>query len=86
MTSDNRVPRNLLFLHAKVGAGVLHEHVVLDKGAGVAEQVNPLSCGQLALLVLSLDPLDSSTKQSFVSLFFNFLFHSQCLLGTCKKK
>ena len=61
---------------------MLHEHVILHEGPRVAQQTDPLSGGQLALLVLGLDPLDSSAEQSLVSFFLNLLFHPQSLLGT----
>lgn len=35
--------------HAEVSAGMFHEHVVLDEGAGVAQNFNALTSSQLAL-------------------------------------
>ena len=60
VTGNNGVARNFFFLHAEVGAGVLHEHVVLDKAPGVEQHVYTLSSGQLTLLVLSINPFLST--------------------------
>ena len=78
MTSDNRGARIFSFSMPK-------SEQVCSMNMSYSTKVDPLPSRQLALLVLSLNPLDSSTKQSLLSLFLNVLFHSQSLLGTCAK-
>ncbi len=57
VTGNNRVTGDLLLLHAEICTGVFHEHVVFDKGAGIQQDVDPLPCRQLPLLVLRFDSL-----------------------------
>ena len=56
VAGDHGVPGHLLLLHAEVCAGVLHEHVVLHKTAGVQQNIDSLSGRQLSLLMLGLNP------------------------------
>ena len=41
-------------IHAKVGTGVLYKHVVLSESARIQEELNTLSCSQLALRITLL--------------------------------
>ncbi len=49
LTSDDRVSRVLFLLHVKVPAGVLHELVVLQESAGVAQELDALTGRQFTL-------------------------------------
>ena len=49
-------------VHAEARRARLDEHVVLDEGAGVEEQIDALSRGQLAFGVLLVDPLLPALK------------------------
>src|SRR5205823_14246508 len=48
---------DLLLLHPEIVAAVHLELVELDEAAGVEEELDPLAGGELAFLVLLLDPL-----------------------------
>ena len=44
-----RIVHERYLVHAKVPAGVFHEHVILDEGARVAQHLDPLPGCQFAL-------------------------------------
>ena len=68
VAGDHRVPGDLLLLHPEVGAGVLHEHVVLHEGPRVQQHGDPLPGSQLPFLVLRVNPLLSTLKEILGSL------------------
>ncbi len=57
------VAEDLALVHVEVGAAVDHEAVDLDEGAGIEEQVHPLTGGELAGLVLLGDARGAAALQ-----------------------
>ena len=55
VAGDHAVARDLLLLHAEIGAAMLDEHVPFLEGAGVEQQLDALAGGELALGVLGVD-------------------------------
>src|SRR3546814_417720 len=61
------VARDLLLGHPEIRGAVLHEHVPFLERAGIEQQVDTLAGGQLALLVLGLDPLRTTAQSGAVA-------------------
>ncbi len=74
---DHAVARDLVPLHAEIGAAVLDIHVELLEGAFVEQEVEALARGELAATVLGLDALGAAAGAGFVAanleLFQDFL-------------
>ena len=56
LAGHDAVARHLLLGHAELGAAVLDEHVGLLERIRVEQKLDPLAGGELAALVLRLDP------------------------------
>src|SRR4029077_398967 len=56
VAGDDAVARDLLFGHPEIAAAMLDEHIPFLEGIGVEQSPQPLARGQLAFLVLRLDP------------------------------
>ena len=56
LAGHHAVARHLLLGHAELGAAVLDEHVGLLERVRVEQELDPLAGGELAALVLRLDP------------------------------
>jgi hypothetical protein len=63
------VARDLLRLHAEVGAIVLDEHVIFFEAAGIEQDAQALAGGQPALGVLRCDPLFAPAQSGCRALF-----------------
>ena len=63
MTGDHSVTKDLVVLHAEVRAAVRHEAIKLDEGALIHEEVDALSRGELALLMLGGDACLAATNE-----------------------
>ena len=70
---DYPVSVRMGFFHSKVGAAVLDKHVVLFKTTRVQQEFQALTGGFLALGVLGLDALFSSSQARFLASFHQFL-------------
>ncbi len=62
VAGDHTVARDLLLLHAEVGAAMLDEHVPFFEGAGIEQEVETFARGELALGVLRLHPLAAAAS------------------------
>jgi hypothetical protein len=62
VSRDDAVPRHDLLFHAEVAAPVRHELVDFLEGAGVEQQVDALSRGQLARGVLAIEPVAAAAE------------------------
>ena len=56
MAGHHAIAWHLLVGHAEIDAAMLDEHVRLFEGVGVEQQLDALAGGELAALVLRLDP------------------------------
>ena len=68
-------PAHLLLLHLKVGAAVLHEHVVLAEAGGVEQQVDALARREPALRVALVDGRSAAAEHRLLARLFNALLH-----------
>lgn len=71
MTSHDTITRMGMVAHAKVLAAMFDEGVVLSERARVEEEADPLTGGELALLVLGNDTVLSTTNKALGALRFN---------------
>src|SRR5262245_13513919 len=70
MPGNHAISGDLVVRHAKIGATVLDEHPPLFEAAGVEQHVDSFTRGQLALGVLTVDPLLTATSAGGRPLFF----------------
>jgi hypothetical protein len=66
VSGHDAVARILLARHPEVAAAMDDERVELAEGPRVAEQLDPLVRGELARVVLPLDPLDAAPEARLV--------------------
>ena len=64
VAGHDAVTRHLLVGHAKIVATMLDEHVRLLEGVRVEQELDALAGGELAALVLRLDPALAAAKPS----------------------
>ena len=62
MSRYHSVPVKLLGLEAEIGRPVDHEAIELHEAAFVEQELQPLTGGELALLVLCLEPRFAATQ------------------------
>ena len=63
---DNPVTGKLLLIHVEIAAPVFHKEIILMKGAGIQQRMNPVPCGQLPESHLALDRLVSASTENLV--------------------
>ena len=73
VAGDHAITRDLLVLHAEVGAAVFDEHVPLLETAVVEEDSKTLTGGQLALAVLGIDALLATAQKCGGALLLQLL-------------
>src|SRR4051794_41935357 len=71
VAGDDAVARHLLLANAEIVTAVLDEHVPFLEGIGVEQHLDALARGQLALLMLGLDPAGAAAGARRRPLFFH---------------
>jgi hypothetical protein len=69
VADHHAVAGHLVLAHAEVAAAMLDEHVPLLEGAFVEQNLDALAGGELALLVLRLDPARAAAGAGPFALF-----------------
>src|SRR5439155_344949 len=67
VAGDDAIARHLLLADAEIVAAVLDEHVPFLEGIGVEQDLDALARGQLALVVLRLDPARAAAGKGVYS-------------------
>ena len=62
MTRYDSVAQHAFLGESEIGRTVGHEPVELHKGSGIHQEIDALPRGQLALVVLPLDPILTAAK------------------------
>ena len=70
---DHAVAGNGLFVHAKIDAAMLHEHVPFLEGIGIEKYIDAFPRCELAFLVLGVHPLLAAARPRTFAFFFQLL-------------